>query len=79
MIIKKLNIIIIEMIFYFLKNKIDFLQYLQYQKTIFKILIKNLQEYHDIIDICESKISLIIIENDIHDSLKMSESIFQIK
>ena len=79
MMIKKFNIIIIEMIFCFLKNKIDFFQYIQYQKTIFKILIEDLREYHDIIDICKNEISSIIAENDIHDSLKMNKNIFQIK
>ena len=36
------------------------------------MLIKNLQEYHDIIDICENEVLLIIIKNDIYDSLKMN-------
>ena len=77
--IKKFNIVIIKITFHFLKNKINFLQYIQYQKAIFKIFIKDLQKYHDIIDIYKSEISSIITKNDIHDSLKMSESIFQIK
>ena len=76
MIIEKLNIIIIEIIFHFLKNEIDFLQYIQYQRIIFKIFIENLREYHNIINIYKNKILLIIAENDIHDSLKMNENIF---
>ena len=67
------------MIFCFLKNEIDFLQRVQYQKTMFKILIEDLREYHDVIDIYKSEISSIIAENSVYDSLKMSENILQIK
>ena len=79
MIIEKFNIIIIEMIFHFLKNKINLFQHIQYQRIIFKIFIEDLWEYHDIIDIYENKVLLIIIENNIHDLLKMNKNIFEIE
>ena len=79
MMIEKLNIVVTEMIFCFLKNEIDLFQHIQYQRIIFKILIENLREYHDVVDICESEISSIVTENDVHGSLKMSRSILQIK
>ena len=79
MIIEKLNVVVIEMTFHLLKNETDLLQCVQYQRAMFKILIEDLREYHDIVDICKSEILSIIAENDIHDSLKMNESILQIK
>ena len=75
MMIEKFNIIVIEIIFHFLKNEIDFLQCIQYQKAIFKIFIKDLREYHDVIDIYKNEILLIIAKDDIYDSLKMNKNI----